>query len=140
MKLTERLASLRGHDDNAPPVQEPAGGAPAGGDPAAAHPAGGDRRDRAAERLRSDAVATEIDPFSADPSEARVHITADAELVIDLRPAAVVGGPAATTDMPCPNCQSALRVDSLDAVSRRATMSCRACGFHFSQRLTAAGR
>jgi len=120
MKLTERLAALRTHDD----------------DDAA--------RDAAlrtsAERLRSEAVASELDPFSADPAEARVHITADAELIIDLRPAAVVDGPAATTDMPCPNCHDVLRVDHLDSVTRTATMSCFACGFTFAPRLSAPRR
>ena len=81
------------------------------------------------EPAAGDAVATH-------PSEARVHITADAELVIDLRPAAVVGGPAATTDMVCPNCRSALRVDTIDAVSHHAVLSCVTCGFTFSPRLT----
>jgi len=117
MKLTQRLAARRGHDA---PTNSP--------DPATT------------ERLRADALATEIDPFAADPTEARVHITANAELVIDLRPAAVVGGPAATTDMPCPNCQSDLRVDALDPVARTATMSCFTCGFTFSPRLSSGHR
>jgi hypothetical protein len=123
MKLTHRLNARRGHHDQAPHDAD--------------HDGGDDTSRATAERLRSNAVATEFDPFSADPAEVRVHITAAGELVIDLRPAAVVGGPAATTDMACPNCDGPLRVDSLDSVAHRAVMACGACGFTFSQRLTA---
>jgi hypothetical protein len=64
---------------------------------------------------------------------ARVHIDADAEVVVDLH---VDDGPSVvTTDIRCPNCAQAMRVDDFDRELRAAQLSCVACGFTFLQRL-----
>ena len=68
---------------------------------------------------------------------ARVHIDADAEIVIDLR---TDGDPAVTTtDIHCPNCAGNLRVDDLDRAVLAAQLSCIDCGFTFLQRLHRGG-
>jgi len=70
---------------------------------------------------------------TAGPSvEAGVHITADGEVIIDL----TRGDGANTTDIRCPNCKGAIRVEDLDSGLRSAELHCLECHFRFVQRLT----
>ena len=67
---------------------------------------------------------------------ARVHIDADAEVVVDV---AVDEEPTlVTTDIRCPNCGETMRVDDFDRDVRAAQLSCIVCGFTFLQRLQSA--
>lgn len=63
--------------------------------------------------------------------QAKVHIGADGEVVIDL----TEGDASPTTDMACPNCGGTLHVDSVDTDIRAAQMECQDCQFRFVRRL-----
>lgn len=70
-------------------------------------------------------------PPGPAPVEAKVHILADARILIDLTD----GDPRPTTDMVCPNCSGPIRVEHVDPDLRRAELECLDCHFHFAQRL-----
>jgi hypothetical protein len=76
----------------------------------------------------------------------RVHIDADADLVIDdmvidLRTEGGSEPPTnrlvVTTDIRCPNCAGTLRVDDFDRDLMAAQLTCIDCGFTYLQRLHA---
>lgn len=63
--------------------------------------------------------------------QAHLHLKAEGGIVLDLRPEAVTGQPAITTDLRCPGCAAEVRIDDVDTLARRAQLTCEACGHRF---------